>query len=120
MCVHTAIDSVFFPAGASFSLSLSLHRDTQKWRRGETVILDRDRAVFDETMARRIDLSHPQPFDVRTARVGTTWPKWRRGFEYFLSASGITMDGQKRALLLHCAGPDVQELYETLEDKDCT
>ena len=69
-------------------------------------------------MARRVDLSQPAPFDVRSARAGIAWPKWRRTFEYYLSASGVTTDGQKRALLLHCAGPEVQELYETLIDEE--
>nr|XP_054766865.1 uncharacterized protein LOC129274024 [Lytechinus pictus] len=69
-------------------------------------------------MARRVDLSQPAPFDVRLSRAGIAWPKWRQVFEYYLAASGVSADGQKRALLLHCAGPDVQELYETLVDKD--
>ena len=69
-------------------------------------------------MARRVDLSQPATFDVRSARAGIAWPKWRRTFEYYLSASGVTTDGQKRALLLHCAGPEVQELYETLIDEE--
>nr|XP_054774618.1 uncharacterized protein LOC129282782 [Lytechinus pictus] len=69
-------------------------------------------------MARRVDLSQPAPLDVRSARAGIAWPKWRRVFEYYLAASGVSADGQKRALLLHCAGPEVQELYETLVDED--
>ncbi|XP_041460808.1 uncharacterized protein LOC121411963 [Lytechinus variegatus] len=68
-------------------------------------------------MARRVDPSQPAPFDVSSSRAGIAWPKWRT-FEYYLAASGVSADGQKRALLLHCAGPDVQELYETLVDED--
>lgn len=37
-----------------------------------------------------------------------------RGFAYYLGAAGITQPAQRKALLLHIAGPDVQELYDTL------
>ena len=39
-------------------------------------------------------------------------------FEYFLSASGIKNDEQKKALLLHIAGEEIQDIYETLDDYD--
>ena len=42
--------------------------------------------------------------------------KWKKGFEYFLKASGITTDCWKRALLLHIADPDTQNVFETLTD----
>ena len=32
-----------------------------------------------------------------------------------MTASGVTGDAQKRALLLHLAGPEVQDIFETLE-----
>jgi hypothetical protein len=34
--------------------------------------------------------------------------------DYYLRASGATDQKQKRAILLHLAGPDVQEIFETL------
>ena len=37
-----------------------------------------------------------------------------RGFSYYLGAAGITQGAQKKSLLLHIAGPDVQELFDTL------
>lgn len=33
----------------------------------------------------------------------------------FVTGSGVTDRAQKRALLLHLAGPDVQKIFETLE-----
>ena len=42
------------------------------------------------------------------------WTKWVKGFQYFITASGITEDARKHALLLHMVGPTTQEIYETL------
>ena len=39
-----------------------------------------------------------------------------QSFQYFLVAKGVVNDAQKKALLLHTAGIEVQELYETLTD----
>ena len=48
--------------------------------------------------------------------VGPRWRRWKRSFEFFLEAKGITKDTQKQALLLHCAGHDVQDMFVTLSD----
>ena len=37
-----------------------------------------------------------------------------QSLDYYLCASGVTDQKQKRAVLLHLAGPDVQEIFETL------
>ncbi|CAB3992802.1 Retrovirus-related Pol poly from transposon, partial [Paramuricea clavata] len=42
------------------------------------------------------------------------WEKWTKSLDYYLRASGVTDQKQKRAVLLHLAGPDVQEVFETL------
>ncbi|XP_028405744.1 uncharacterized protein LOC114528314 [Dendronephthya gigantea] len=42
------------------------------------------------------------------------WKRWKRSFNLYVSAKGITMDLQKVALLLHTGGADFQELYYTL------
>ena len=47
---------------------------------------------------------------------GPRWKKWLQSFQYFLVAKGVLNDAQKKALLLHTAGIEVQELYETLRD----
>lgn len=44
------------------------------------------------------------------------WTKWKKGFKYFLKASGITNSCHKRALLLHVAGPDTQDIFKPLTD----
>ena len=42
--------------------------------------------------------------------------RWKRSFDFYLAARGNTVDAQKRALLLHCAGIDVQDVFDTLPD----
>lgn len=42
------------------------------------------------------------------------WERWREQFEIYTVAAGIANDTQKRALLLHMAGPDIQEIVKTL------
>ncbi|CAB4023306.1 Hypothetical predicted protein [Paramuricea clavata] len=62
-------------------------------------------------------------FDVHVdGNVGPRWKKWLTRFERLLIATNITEAKQKRALLLHYAGPAVDEIFDTLsdtgEDKD--
>jgi hypothetical protein len=44
----------------------------------------------------------------------TSWEQYFKRFEYYLKATGVTKDEQKRALLLHVAGEEVQDIIETL------
>ena len=46
--------------------------------------------------------------------LGLGWKKWKRGFELFLVARGNTNAQQKRALLLHCGGLGLQDIFFTL------
>ena len=48
--------------------------------------------------------------------VAPRWKKWKKSFEHYILAKGITNSARKRDLLLHCAGTEVQELFETLQD----
>lgn len=52
-----------------------------------------------------------------TAEVATRWTKWVRAFELYVEAKGITETKRKKAMLLHCAGLDVQDIYFTLEEQ---
>ena len=45
--------------------------------------------------------------------VGARWKKWRRSFELFACGKGVTNASQKKALLLHCGGPQMQDVYFT-------
>ncbi|CAH3025414.1 unnamed protein product, partial [Porites evermanni] len=51
-----------------------------------------------------------------SSALAPRWKKWLQSFQYFLIAKGVVNDAQKKALLLHTAGIEVQELYETLKD----
>ena len=73
-----------------------------------------------------VQLPSVKPFDPKgePATITQRWARWRKGFEYFLQASGITDDGQKRSMLLHMVGEEVQEIYESIppvtgQDPNC-
>ncbi|XP_068670524.1 uncharacterized protein [Montipora foliosa] len=64
-----------------------------------------------------ISLPNFSPFKVHLdGNAGPRWKKWLVRFEILTIAIGITDDKQKRALLLHYGGPDVDEIFETLQD----
>ena len=46
--------------------------------------------------------------------IAQRWTKWVKQFELYVIASGVTDADQKRALFLHMAGPDIQDIYDTL------
>ena len=48
------------------------------------------------------------------------WKKWKQSFEFYLTAFDKDNDSQMRALLAHCAGPDVQDIFMNLEDVGTT
>src|SRR6218665_1698186 len=52
------------------------------------------------------------------ATLGQRWRKWKRPFDYFVEAKGVTDIKQKKALLLYSAGLDVQDIFETVPAVD--
>lgn len=54
-----------------------------------------------------------------TDDVGIEWRKWLRSFETMARASRINDYDWKKDLLLHYAGPSVQQLFDTLPDLLC-
>ena len=67
-----------------------------------------------------MDLNPVKPFlcdDTTSTDLGPLWQKWKRSFDYFAIGKGVTDSRRKRALLLHCAGPQVQDIFDTLPDK---
>ncbi len=68
-------------------------------------------------MAKVLDLPAIPPFSVsETSSLAQRWDKWTKSLDYYIRASGISDQKQKRAILLHLAGPEVQEIFETLPD----
>lgn len=49
-----------------------------------------------------------------TINLSHNWRKWLNRFENFLEAMDIKEEKRKRALLLHCAGTEVYDIYSTL------
>lgn len=62
-----------------------------------------------------LDVNQPPAFSISEdpSSVATRWKKWYGSFEYYIAATGVDQDAQKRALLLHVAGPEVQEVFST-------
>ena len=54
------------------------------------------------------------PLGDASSELGPQWDTWKRSFEYYVIGRGITDPKRKRALLLHCAGIQVQEVFATL------
>ena len=64
-----------------------------------------------------ISLPNFPPFDVHLeGNAGPRWQKWLARCERLAIAMGITEDKQKRALLLHYGGPEIDEIFDTLQD----
>ena len=51
-----------------------------------------------------------------SATVGTRFKKWLARFELMLTGMNITAAARKRALLLHYAGEEVYDIYDTFSD----
>jgi len=60
-----------------------------------------------------IECSSLRPFnmaDGESSSLGQHWNRWKRSFV----AKGVSDALQKQALLLHLAGPEVQDIFDTL------
>ena len=54
--------------------------------------------------------------DLDPTSVGTRFRKYLERFKVYAVAMSIKDKARKRALFLHCAGPKVQDIFDTLED----
>lgn len=63
-----------------------------------------------------LDVPAPKEFPVTTepSTVAQRWKKWSCSFEFYFIATVVGKEEQKRALLLHIAGPEVQDIFATL------
>ena len=52
--------------------------------------------------------------------LNKAWEQYLKRFDYYVKAAKITKDEQKRALLLHISGLEVQDIFETFEDQGTT
>lgn len=69
-------------------------------------------------MAVVLEIASIPMFDTKSdpTQLGIKWTQWRRSFELYVTAKGVTDMKQKRAMLLHHAGPEVQEIFFTMEE----
>ena len=68
-------------------------------------------------MVKVLDLPKISSFSPgETSTISQRWRKWVKSFEYYIAASEITDKKQQRAVFLHLAAPEVQDIFETLED----
>lgn len=69
-------------------------------------------------MASLIELNGVQKFDpnAEPSQLNQAWKRWHRSFELFAIGKGVSDPEQRKALLLHCAGPEVQDIYYTLDE----
>ena len=67
------------------------------------------------SMAGNFDLRAPSSFKVLgdNTNLSKAWEQYFKRFEYYLKATGVTKDEQKRALLLQVAGEEVQDIIDT-------
>ena len=70
-------------------------------------------------MAMKLDICSPGSFRVTVERtdLNKAWEQYLKRFEIYIKAANITKDGQERALLLHVAGMEVQDIFETFTDQ---
>ena len=63
-----------------------------------------------------LDVASLPPFNPKEDpnTLAARWKLWKRSFNLYLVAKGITKDEQKTALLLHTGGYNLQELYYAL------
>ena len=61
-----------------------------------------------------------QSFDTSgpASQVSIRWRTWVKSFEYYLVGKDISNKKRSRALLLHFAGPQVQDIIDDLLDPD--
>jgi len=46
------------------------------------------------------------------------WKRWRRSFNLYVTSKGLEDDKQKKCLLLHCAGLEVQDYYYSIVEEE--
>ena len=51
------------------------------------------------------------------ATLAQRWLRWEAEFELFVAASGVTLPGQNRTLLLHLTGSGVRDIFLTYDEE---
>ena len=96
---------------------------TSSWRRSQETAPGREAGTKHpwqahvNPVAMVLDVPAPQAFVVaaEASSVAQRWKQWVIAFEYYLAATGVKDAAQKKALLLHVAGREVQDIFSTLQ-----
>ena len=65
--------------------------------------------------ARMVDVSPIGPFDcANSTGIAAQWKRWIRAFELYADGKGVENAAQRKALLLHTAGMETQDIFFTL------
>ena len=80
-----------------------------------------DNHASNTTMATGINITQIANFEIHDeSSLAQRWKRWKQSFEFYLTASGTDNDSQMQAFLLHCVGPDVQDIFMHLQDVGTT
>ena len=101
-------------------LNLLCHRILH-WRRGlissEFSAVQAVKQVRKRCHHQMATLTAPGEFDVYSNpnNVAERWSEWIKRLQVYVVAKGITDGKRAEAILLHCAGIDVHNLYDTID-----
>ena len=72
-----------------------------------------------KTMAAKLDISSPGKFKVtgEQTNLNKAWEQYLKRFDHYVKATNITKDEQKHALLLHISESEVQDIFETYDER---
>ena len=84
---------------------------TIKWRQEKA-----NNKQFPRIMAEKLDFAPLPSFNPHSDpnSLAARWKTWIKRFQTFIKAANIMNKTQQRALLLHQAGPEVQDILKTL------
>ena len=63
-----------------------------------------------------IYLAFPRSKFTQISNIGARWTNWLERFERFVIVTGVKDDTRKRAMLIHYAGTEVDEIFDNLPD----
>ena len=68
-------------------------------------------------MSKILDIPAVETFNCNTDdNLTSDWEKWKKRFQYYVAAAGLSDNKQKREVLLHLIGPAGQEIFDTFSD----
>ena len=68
-------------------------------------------------MSKILDIPAVEAFNRNTdGNLASEWEKWKKRFQYYVAAAGLSDNKQKQAVLLHLIGQAGLEIFDTLSD----